>query len=163
MEYRIREGVRSDLPYLERMLRQAANWSGCEETDVDEIMSRPEISVILMDWGRPGDTAVIAELKNGQPAGAAWYRFYTKESHSYGFVDEETAEIAIAVEEAYRNRGIGKSLLECLIREATKQNVRKLSLSVDSSNYAARMYERAGFANIDDESDDHWTMVLNLA
>ena len=38
-----------------------------------------------------------------------------------------------------------------------------LSLSVDRSNYAVRMYQRAGFVNIDDESDDHWTMVLHLS
>lgn len=98
VEYRIRQGVTADLPFLEGMLRQAANWSGCEEADLDEIMSKPEISVILMDWGRPGDTAVVAESDGGRPAGAAWYRFYTKQSHSYGFVDEETPEIAIAVE-----------------------------------------------------------------
>ena len=162
MEYRIRRGVTADLPFLERMLRQAANWSGREEANLDEIMSMPEISVVLADWGRPGDTAVVAESDDGQPVGAAWYRFYTKEGHSYGFVDEETPEVAIAVEKAYRNRGIGTSLLSSLIGEAAKQNVRKLSLSVDSSNYATRMYEKAGFVSIDDESDDHWTMVLSL-
>lgn len=162
MEYRIRKGTKDDHPFLDRMLREAANWSGSDEVDLDEVMSTREVSVILTGWGRPGDTAVIAESEDDRPLGAAWYRFYTAESHSYGFVDEETPEIAIAVEKAYRGNGIGTSLLERLIDEARSQKVQKLSLSVDRTNPAVRMYGRAGFVNIDGESEDHWTMVLSL-
>ena len=162
LDFWIREGVEADLPFMEEMLRAAACWSGEDGVDVDEVMSEPEIAVILRDWGRPGDTASIAESETGQPMGAAWYRFYAKENHSYGFVDEETPELAIAVRRECRNRGLGTSLLERLITEAAKQEVGSLSLSVDRVNYAVRMYERAGFLNVGDEPDDHWTMVLNL-
>ncbi len=162
MEYRIRKGVKADVPFLEKMLREAALWSGNTGIDTYEIMSKPEISVILMDWGNSGDTALIAETKEARPIGAAWYRYYSKEKHSYGFVDEETPEIGIAVEQRYRGKGIGSSLLKGLLDEAIQQNVGKLSLSVDRDNFAVGIYEKARFVNIDDVGDQHWTMVLHL-
>ena len=160
--YQIRRGIGADLPFLWETLRAAACWSGEDGVEVDEIMSEPEIAVILNDWGGPGDTAFVAESDAGRPMGTAWYRLYTRESHSYGFVDEETPELAIAVREEYRNKGVGTLLLERLVAEAASQGVRRLSLSVDRTNHAVRMYEKAGFVNIDDEDDDHWTMVLTL-
>lgn len=101
MEYRIREGVKADIPFLERMLLEAALWSGNTGIDAHEIMSKPGIAVIFVDWGKPGDTALIAETREGRPIGAAWCRYYSVEKHSYGFVDEETPEIGVAVEQRY--------------------------------------------------------------
>ena len=162
MGFQIRKGVGNDMPFLAEMLREAVFWSGDTCINPDEIMSKPEISVILEDWGNTGDTAFIAETKEGEPIGAAWYRFYSKEKHSYGFVDEETPEIAIAVKRAYRRKGVGSVLLKSLIAEAIRQKIKKLCLSVDRSNYAVKIYKTAGFVNIVDEREDHWTMVAAL-
>ena len=162
MKYKIRISVDADRQFLDKMLREAANWSGNTGINIEEVMSKPEISVILRDWGKPGDTAFIAESEGSNPIGAAWYRFYTEEEHSYGFVSNDIPEIGIAVESEYRNKGVGSTLLQRLIDEATRQDIVKLSLSVDRDNHAVRMYEKAGFVNIDDTSDQHWTMVLYI-
>lgn len=162
VEFVIRLGDDADLPFLNRMLRLAGNWSDDPAVDVDAMMARPEIAVLLTDWGRDGDTAVIAESSNGRPLGAAWYRYYTDREHSYGYIDEQTPEIAIAVEKEYRGQGIGSALLEELVAEA-KPEAKGLSLSVDSRNYAVQLYRKAGFVNASDDSEDHWTMILRLA
>lgn len=161
MKFSIRSGTPSDAPFLEQMLRLAGNWSDDPTLDIDAMMARPMVATVVADWGRPGDTAVIAEVE-GRPVAAAWYRYYTVDNHSYGFVNEETPEVAIAVEKAYRGNGIGTALLEKLIAEA-KPDVKALSLSVDANNHAARIYRKLGFVNIGDDNDDHWTMVLERA
>ena len=68
-------------------------------------------------WGRPGDTAVIA-LDGGFPVGAAWYRLFSAEEPGYGFVDEQTPELAIAVVPRKRGKGVGEKLLPALIDRA---------------------------------------------
>ena len=96
----------------------------------------------MQDWGCARDTAFIAQVTDNCPIGAAWFRFYTQENHSYGFYNEETPEIAIAVEKEYRKKGIGTALLNVLIAEARKQNIESLSLSVDKKNHAVHMYKK---------------------
>jgi hypothetical protein len=55
-----------------------------------------EFSKLLADWERRGDLAVIAE-EGGIRIGAAWFRLWTPDIHSYGFVNAATPEIAMAV------------------------------------------------------------------
>ena len=68
----------------------------------------------------------------------------TKDNAGYGYVDDDTPELSIAVLPQHRGRGIGTQLLTDLLREAEKR-YKAVSLSVSSDNPALRMYERAGF------------------
>ena len=164
MEFRIRKGIITDIPFMKKMLYEAAYWNpAVEKSPFEEEFSQPEVAVILESWGRSGDTVLIAEISGNHPIGAAWFRFYTKEMHSYGFYNEKTPEIAIAVQEEYRNKGVGTALLKALIAEARWQNIKNLSLSVDKGNYAVHMYEKIGFRNIDDQEEKNRTMVLELS
>ena len=53
----------------------------------------------------------------------------------------------VMVAEPFRGRGIGKALVEGLIREGNGRGVNAFTLEVRKSNLAAiRLYERAGFA-----------------
>ena len=163
MAYDFRPGTPEDLPTLQTMLLEAANWSGSNTDRLEHILSRPEVTVILQNWGQQrGDTAVIADDEHGTSVGAAWYRFYTRERHSYGFVDESTPEIAIAVESEHRGHGIGTALLRNLIDQAVNQGIPKLSLSVDRQNPAAKLYAKLGFERIDDEDREDWTMTRKV-
>ena len=95
-------------------------------------------------WGRPGDTGVIA-LDGGFPVGAAWYRLFSEDAPGYGFVDEQTPELAIAVVPSRRGRGFGEELLTALLERARQEGHRALTLSVERDNPAIRLYERFGF------------------
>jgi GNAT superfamily N-acetyltransferase len=53
---------------------------------------------------------VLIAIDDGFPVGAAWYRLFRKDQPGYGFVDEETPELAIAVVPSRRGRGIGEAL-----------------------------------------------------
>jgi ribosomal protein S18 acetylase RimI-like enzyme len=103
----------------------------------------------------------VIALENGFPVGAAWYRVFTLEERGYGFVDERTPELAIAVVPSKRGHGVGDELLQELIVKARDAGYERLSLSVEPGNPARKLYERHGFAVVD-EGDEAWTMVAEL-
>ena len=116
--------------------------------------SRYQAARYIKGWGRPGDTVLIA-IDDGFPVGAAWYRLFRKEQPGYGFVDEETPELAIAVVPSRRGRGIGDALLEALSERARADGYSALSLSVERGNAALEaFYGQHGFAVLD-EGDEH--------
>jgi ribosomal protein S18 acetylase RimI-like enzyme len=114
----------------------------------------------VIAWGRSGDGGVLA-LDEGFPVGAAWYRLFKEAEPGYGFVDEETPELAIAIVPSRRGRGLGKELLEGLIASAKRDGFRRLSLSVDRDNPAIGLYESFGFRKIE-EHGRSWTMLAEL-
>jgi ribosomal protein S18 acetylase RimI-like enzyme len=81
---------------------------------------------------------LACERGSAEIAGVALNR-YAKES-STGWVDH------LSVRRAWRNRGIGKALLLCSLREFYLRNIRHVKLSVDSKSLtnAQRLYERVG-------------------
>ena len=158
---KIRNATQKDLAFLQEMLFEAVYWrSGADRPSLQEFSENSRFSNLLAGWGRPGDTALVAE-DAGQKLGAAWFRFWTDANHSYGYVAADIPEIAIAVVAEHRARGVGRALLRALICEARAQSVRALSLSVDSANYARRLYESEGFVRVG-EPGTHWTCVLQL-
>lgn len=63
-----------------------------------EILNNPEIAKYGEDWGHVGGEGFIAALaENQQPIGAAWYRLFQKSNPGYGYVDETTPELSIAI------------------------------------------------------------------
>ena len=114
----------------------------------------------VASWGRRGDTSVIA-LEDGFPIGAAWYRLFARDEPGFGFMDEQTPEVAIAVVPSRRGRGIGHELLHALIDVAREQGYGALSLSVADDSAAMHMFEHQGFEKTR-QTDGSWTMRLNL-
>jgi GNAT superfamily N-acetyltransferase len=102
----------------------------------------------LEGWGRAGDTAVVAETTDGTPAGAAWFRVFSKSEPGWGFVDETTPELAIGVVEALRRRGVGRALLEALIERARSEGFDAMSLSTFENTSGARLYASFGFRKV---------------
>jgi GNAT superfamily N-acetyltransferase len=149
----LRRGGAQDLRFLRDMLHHAYYW---RERVPGSLVSR-----YVRGWGRHGDTAVIA-LAGGFPVGAAWYRLFRADEPGYGFVDGETPELAIAVVPSKRGHGIGDELLQALLAKARAAGYPRLSLSVEPGNPARKLYERHGFAVVD-EGSEAWTMVAELA
>ena len=111
-------------------------------------------------WGREGDTAVVA-LTDGFPVGAAWYRLFAAAEPGYGFVDEETPELTIAVVPSRRGRGLGDELLTALFQALRGDSFAAVSLSVEPDNPALAFYERHGFAKVG-ERGGAWVMKAAL-
>jgi ribosomal protein S18 acetylase RimI-like enzyme len=108
-------------------------------------------------WGRPGDVAVIA-AEGPNPVGAAWFRRFRASAPGYGFVDESTPELTIAVVPSRRRHGVGQELLDALLERARAEGVTQVSLSVEAGSPAVGFYERNGFAVV--REDDHAVTML---
>lgn len=159
---RVRLAREEDILFLREMLYEAAYWNfERERPPLEQGLSRPDLVRLLQGWGRPGDSAVIAGLDDHTPIGAAWYRFWTAENHSYGFVDERTPELGIGVRVKNRNQGVGARLLQALLNHAYGQGIHHISLSVEPSNHALHLYEKIGFNKVQ-LVDGAWTMIIDL-
>lgn len=158
---RLRPGTKDDLLFLKRMLLEAAYWRTDQERPrIEDVYARPDLIFLLEDWSREGDTAVIAVSRTGRPVGAAWYRFWEPELHSYGYVSAEIPEVAIAVRKAFRGRGIGHRLIAALLKAANAQGVQQVSLSVEEDNPAENLYRSHGFKALR-KVDNAWIMVAD--
>lgn len=158
---RIRELESGEVGFLREMLLAALAWRpGVEFPPAQWVLAHPQVSVFHDAWGHDGDTALVAE-EDGRLVGAAWYRFFTDEAHGEGYVDEETPELAIAVVDGCRGRGIGRQLMEALHDRARADGVARVSLSVDAENPAKRLYERLGYVHYEPD-DGLGRMVLEL-
>lgn len=113
----------------------------------DVALSHPDLARYHEGWGRSGDIGVVAEC-DGVFAGIAFCRLFTASDHGYGYVDDATPELAVAVEEGWRGRGVGTSLLSRLAAEVRRAGFGSLSLSVDPANPARRLYERLGYREV---------------
>ena len=155
----IRPGASQDIHFLEEMLFEAAFWRPDQERpSLEGGLARPDLVYLLEDWGRDGDTAVIALIQKSQRVGAAWYRFWRPEQHSYGYLSPEIPEVAIAVCEAYRGLGIGYLLIGVLLKTAAEYGIEKVSLSVEVDNPALNLYKNHGFKSVR-KAGNSWTMV----
>ena len=154
---RVRRGGPQDLRFLRDMLHHAYYW---KERAPDT--GPGPVALYVKAWGRRGDTVVIA-IDNGFPVGAAWYRLFSSDRPGYGFVDEATPELAIAVVPSARGKGIGTALLDSLLARARDDGYTAISLSVDPRNAAAiELYAKHGFERVG-ESDDSVIMRAALA
>jgi ribosomal protein S18 acetylase RimI-like enzyme len=137
----IRPGGPADVPFMKDMLRHAFYWrtpTGDEEPPLTRYVDR---------WGRRGDTVLIA-IDHFLPVGAAWYRLFDRNNPGFGFVDEQTPELAIAVVPSQRGKGTGGRLLKALLERARADGYEGISLSVDKENPAVGLYERYGFRRV---------------
>ena len=116
------------------------------------ILKQPEIAQYVKDWGRTSDSGFVALDDHDQPIGAIWLRLFSGEVKGFGYVNDQTRELSMALLPEYRGQGIGTSLLSCLIKwaEAHHENI---SLSVASENPASRLSEMQGFEAVGKQGD----------
>ena len=88
----------------------------------------------------------------------------TEEEPGFGFVNEKTPELSIAVAPLHRRKGIGQAVLRSCMVQAREEGFQALSLSVAVHNRSRMMYQRAGFEKVgeSDDSSESWTMLANL-
>jgi len=152
----IRRAGPQDVPFLKDMLRHAYYWRATAVPESGE----PPVQRYVQRWGRPGDTALVA-IQDFQPVGAAWYRLFKADDAGYGFVDENTPELSIAVVPSARGSGLGSELLDALMQRAREDGYNAISLSVEKDNPAVALYQRHGFEQVR-EDDGAYTMRADL-
>lgn len=160
--YSIRHLTPSDQSFLREMLYQSLFVPEGGEPFPRAVLSQPEVSKYVEAWGRAGDQGFVAvDEGSGEPVGAVWLRLLAGAEKGYGYVDEETPELGMAVLPGYRGRGIGTALLERLL-ETAGAAYRKVCLSVSPENPARRLYERAGFEQVGRDGSSV-TMIKRLS
>ena len=137
----------ADIDFLADMLYEALYLPPGQTPFPREILNQPDVARYLRDYGREGDTGLVA-MVDGLPVGAAWARLWKEGDHGYAFVDEETPEISVALRPEYRGRDIGTMLLEELIHKLD-ESYEASSLSVHPRSPAVRLYQRLGFSHVD--------------
>jgi ribosomal protein S18 acetylase RimI-like enzyme len=145
MAYSLRRATADDVDFLWAMLYEASYAAENGVADVAALRARPELARYVEGWGNRTDLGVIAVDDDArEPVGAAWLRLLTHEAKGYGYVDDDTPELAIAVRSGHRGRGLGGRMLGALL-DAASSVFAAVSLSVQADNPALRLYERTGF------------------
>ena len=110
MDLTIRKIESSDIGILKEMLYHAIFVPEGTPRPDKSIVDRPELKRYIIDWQHPEDIGFVA-VADGQAIGAAWARRWSSDSPGYGFVDEHTPELSIAVLPDYRGQGLEQGCL----------------------------------------------------
>lgn len=152
----IRALTKADEPFLWDMLYQAIYVPEGQAPPPYEIVYQPALAWYVQGWGRDGDCGFLVRDESGQQIGAIWLRFALDGHHGYGYVDDNTPELSMALLPDYRGKGIGTQLFAHLFDSPCTHP--RVSLSVSVNNPARRLYERAGFVEVA-QSGDSLTMI----
>lgn len=149
IERMIREIKPTEYPFLKEMLYQAIFLADENVVLPRDIINQPDLKIYIRDFGQSDDFCLVAE-QNNNLLGAIWIRLI----HGYGFVDNETPELSMAVLKEHRGKGIGKQLFSSMIDVLKNKPYKRISLSVDKENYAYGFYKKNGFVDylVTDES-----------
>lgn len=164
---RYRELTLQDTAVLEDFLYLALQHEDQNRPLARSAVRQPPLAIYTTNWGQRGDVGIVAVSAASAPGepevvvGVAWSRILSGENPGYGNVDENTPEYAVSVRQEYRRRGVGEELLTRLTSRLAAQGYTQVSLSVQKTNPAHRLYRRLGFDVLMDRESD-WVMVKNL-
>lgn len=140
----IRPLTSTDEPFLWEMLYHAIDVPEGKNAPAREVVHTPELARYVQGWGREGDCGFLSSIvTTSQSVGAVWLRQLTFSESGYGYIDDTTPELSIAVLPEYRGFGIGTQLLSHLF--ASTCGRLPVSLSVSVGNKAIKLYEAFGF------------------
>ena len=157
MKYTIREMTAQEYPLLDDFLYEAIFVPEGVDPPSKSIITAPELQIYVKDFGTSKDDfSLVAEVEN-KIIGAVWVRIM----NDYGHIDENTPSLAISLYKKYRGQGIGSSLIKEMLSLLQTHGYKRVSLSVQKANYAAKLYQKIGFIIIK-EIGDEWIMTYNL-
>ena len=117
------------------------------------IINNPDVFIYIDDFGQKDDYGVFAEV-DGNAVGAAWTRIIP----AYGYIDDETPELAMSMLPEYRSQGVGTELMKKLFELLSKKGYKETSLAVQKENPAVNFYLRLGY-EIASENDEEFVMI----
>jgi ribosomal protein S18 acetylase RimI-like enzyme len=139
----LRPARADDEPFLLTTLFHAAHANDEPGVLPRHLLGNPALARYVVGFGRPGDLGILA-LRGEAPVGAAWVRLLVGAERGYGWVDDDTPELAVAVLPDAVNAGVGTAMLTELLARA-RERYSGVSLSVRGDNPARRLYLRLGF------------------
>ena len=157
MKYTLRKMTAQEYPLLDDFLYEAIFVPEGVEPPSKSIITAPELQIYVKDFGTSKDDfSLVAEVEN-KIIGAVWVRIM----NDYGHIDDRTPSLAISLYKKYRGQGIGSSLIKEMLSLLQAHGYKRVSLSVQKANYAAKLYQKIGFRIIK-EIGDEWIMTYNL-
>ena len=157
MNLRMMEIDASNAALLSNFLYEAIFVPSGMQPPSRDILADPQLQVYVQDFGKQtGDFGLFAEVE-GVIAGAVWARIM----EDYGYIDNETPSLAIALYKEYRGKGVGTALLQALLKLLQEHGYEQVSLAVQKENYAVKLYTACGF-RVYRESEEEYIMVRSL-
>ena len=156
-QYYIREIMPQEIPLLEDFLYEAVFIPEGVAPPPKTIVKNEDLQVYVRDFGLLRDDKCLVAEADTKIVGAVWCRIM----NDYGHIDDDTPSLAISLYKEYRNQGIGTELLRRMILLLRQSGYKRVSLSVQKANYAARMYLNAGFKVVN-ENPEEYIMALDL-
>lgn len=153
----IREIKVSEYECLREYLYQAIYVPKGSPLPSRDVLDIPEIYIYIKDFGLQKSDLCVVAVQNNQIIGAAWTRIIP----AYGYLDDETPELAISLLPEFRGYGIGTKLMDKLFTLLKNNGYTKTSLSVQKENLAFKLYQRLGY-EIFDEREEDYLMVKQL-
>ena len=154
MEYTIGEMTVAEYSLLYEFLYEAIFIPEGIEPPPKNIIASPELQIYVDRFGAlKADFALVAEV-GGKIIGAVWVRIM----NDYGHIDDETPSLAISLYKEYRGQGIGTDMMKEMLSLLKTHGYKRVSLSVQKANYAAKMYQKIGF-DIIRENKEEWIML----
>jgi ribosomal protein S18 acetylase RimI-like enzyme len=157
---KIREIKEGEISQLQHFLYEAIYIPAGREKPERSIIELPELACYIRDFGKDTDHCLVAE-SDGVIKGAVWARVFNETEKGFGYVDPFTPELSMSVLPDSRNQGIGTMLLKAMIQRLAEKGFEKVSLSVDTENYACSMYKKLGFETVKMVGESE-TMILSL-
>lgn len=157
MDYIIREMRAEEYSLLSDFLYEAIYIPDSVEPPPKSIIGRPELQEYISEFGKRKHDRAFAAVVQGNVAGAIWARIM----NDYGHIEDDIPSLAMSLYKKYRGFGIGTSLLKQLLLAEKLAGCSKVSLSVQKANYAVKMYKKAGFFVVDENSEEY-IMAVNL-
>ncbi|WP_426624607.1 GNAT family N-acetyltransferase [Leifsonia sp. McL0607] len=147
--FRIRPANDGDARVLADMLVEAANGNSPRVRPRVTVLDDPHVMRYIAGWKRPGDFGCVAVDTHGSAVGACWARLFPANVPGSGFVGVGVPELTLGVNPQWRARGVGRALLKEIGRAAAASGAARLSLSVERSNFAQRLYVSEGYVTVE--------------
>ena len=150
----IRKIKHKETDFLKEMLYMALYVPEGQPPFLKSILDNPDISKYIDHWGTLSNDLALVAVFNDELIGAIWGRTFSSSKAGFGFIDENTPEICMAVKEKFRNQGIGTKLIDEISKIYFSKGIKSISLSVDKQNKAKLLYLRKGFIIVEDKDAD---------
>ena len=156
MDYIIRELRQNEINLLDAFLYEAIFIPEGAQVPSKDIIEHPDLQIYVAAFGKKDDVCYVAEVE-GKVVGAVWTRII----NDYGHVDDETPSLTISFLKEYRNLGIGTELMKQILLSLKEKEYKQVSLSVQKSNHAVKLYQKVGFKVVN-ENKEGYVMICKL-